>query len=180
MKYGYNNKENNINTEINLRVNDMIRIREVRLVSEDGKQLGIYQTNIAKQMAEELGLDLIEINPNARPPVCKLMDYGKYKFNLQKREKEIKKSQHEIITKNIQFHPNTQLHDYTYRLKQAQEFISKGYRVRASILFRGREINYVNQGRGMIDKMIEDMKTISTVEQFDMENRTMFVIFKPN
>ena len=158
----------------------MIRIREVRVVAEDGRQLGVFPTYNAKLMAEELGVDLIEINPNARPPVCKLMDYGKYKFQIQKREKEMKKSQHEIVTKNIQFHPNTQIHDYTYRLKQAQDFISKGYRVRASILFRGREINYVNEGRSMIDKMIEDMKPISTVEQFDMENRTMFVIFKPN
>lgn len=157
----------------------MIRVREVRLVDVEGKQLGIYPTYTARQMAEDYGLDLIEINPTARPPVCKLMSYGKYKFDLKKRDKEIQQAQHKIVVKQINFHPNTQEHDYSYRLEQAKEFISKGWKVKATVKFRGREMNFLDNGKAILDTMVTDLNSVATVEVYDMENKVMFVVFKP-
>ena len=129
-------------------------------------------------MAKEHGVDLVEINPNVRPPVCKLMDFGKYRFEQKKKEKASKAAQHTVSIKQIGFHPNTQDHDYAYRLKQAREFISEGHKVKACVQFRGREINFKANGQAILDKMILDLKDIAVVEANKMEDRTMFVLFR--
>lgn len=130
-------------------------------------------------MASERGYDLVEVSPNARPPVCKLMDFGKYKFELKKKEKIAKASQHVVNVKQIGFHPNTQFHDYSYRLEQAKEFLKDGNKVKAFVQFRGREMNHLSNGKEILDKMIADLNGIGAVEVNEMENKTMFVLFKP-
>jgi len=162
-----------------IRVNDDIRVREIRLIDENGNQIGIVPTTSAKQEASSLGLDLVEINPNARPPVCKMMNFGKYKFELKKKEKEAKSRQKVVELKQINFHPNTQYHDYTYRLEQAKGFIKSGNKVKATVTFRGREMNFLSNGKEILDKMTTDLKEVATVEVNEMEGKQMFVVFRP-
>jgi len=162
------------------RVNDMIRIPEVRLVGEDGQQIGVVPTHIAKQMAQEQGLDLVEVAPMARPPVCRIMDFGKYRFELAKKEKLSKAKQHIVKVKEIKFHPRTDSNDYDYRLKHALEFLDKGWKVKASVMFRGREMAHMDYGRRLLDQMVRDLDGIAVVEQQPvMEGRTMGLLLAP-
>lgn len=162
------------------RVNDMIRIPEVRLVGADGQQIGVVPTHIAKQMAHEQGLDLVEVAPMARPPVCRIMDFGKYRFELAKKEKASKAKQHVVKVKEIKFHPRTDSNDYDYRLKHALEFLDKGWKVKASVMFRGREMAHMDYGRRLLDQMVKDLEGIAVVEQQpSMEGRTMGLLLAP-
>ncbi len=168
-------------TENRTRVNDMIRIPEVRLVGADAQQIGVVPTHIAKQMAQEQGLDLVEVAPMARPPVCRIMDFGKYRFELTKKEKASKAKQHVVKVKEIKFHPRTDKNDYEYRLKHAIEFLDKGWKIKASVLFRGREMAHMDYGRRLLDQMVRDLEEIAIVEQSpSMEGRSLGLLLAPS
>jgi len=168
-------------TENRTRVNDMIRIPEVRLVGADAQQIGVVPTHIAKQMAQEQGLDLVEVAPMARPPVCRIMDFGKYRFEIAKKDKASKAKQHIVKVKEIKFHPRTDDNDYEYRVKHAIEFLEKGWKVKASVLFRGREMAHMDYGRRLLDQMVKDLDEIAVVEQSPtMEGRTLGLLLAPS
>lgn len=168
-------------TENRTRVNDMIRIPEVRLVGADAQQIGVVPTHIAKQMAQEQGLDLVEVAPMARPPVCRIMDFGKYRFEIAKKDKASKAKQHIVKVKEIKFHPRTDDNDYEYRVKHAIEFLEKGWKVKASVLFRGREMAHMDYGRRLLDQMVKDLEEIAVVEQSpSMEGRSLGLLLAPS
>lgn len=135
----------------------------------------------ALKIAEQQGLDLIEIVPNANPPVCKIMDYGKYRYEQSKREKIQKKHQHVTHVKEIRFHPNTDTHDFEFKARHAREFLSNGDKVKATVIFKGREITYQDQGKELLDRLAEKLSDIARIEQeATMEGRQMVAIFVPD
>jgi translation initiation factor IF-3 len=148
-----------------LRVNQRIRIREVRLINDQGEQVGIVPTVDALRMASEQGLDLVEISPTARPPVCKLMDYGKFKYESEKREKEAKKKQHVVITKEIKLRPKIGKHDMEIKSRHIQEFLADGCKVRVTMLFRGREMAHQEIGRQLVTTLLASLVEHSIMEQ---------------
>ncbi|OGN62019.1 MAG: translation initiation factor IF-3 [Chlamydiae bacterium RIFCSPHIGHO2_12_FULL_27_8] len=147
-----------------LRINRQIRADKVRLISEDGSQLGVVSVREALAMAEEADLDLVEIAPNAEPPVCKIINFSKFRYQQIKKEKESKKSQHQVKIKEIKFKPNIDTHDFLTKEKHAREFIEKGYKVRISCVFKGREMLHTQLGENVVKKLIEDLKDIAIVE----------------
>ena len=165
--------------ENSLRINNDIRVPKVRLVGENVEQ-GIYDTNYAKKLAEELGLDLVEISPNAAPPVCKILDYQKYVYQQKKRAKEMKANSKQIEIKEIRFTPNTDEHDFDFKVKHAQEFLKSGNKVKASIFFKGRMINYTEQGEKLLLKFAIDCKEFGKAESMPkMEGKRMYMILSP-
>lgn len=169
------------NQENRTRVNDMIRIHEVRLVGVDGQQIGVVPTHEAKRMAQELGLDLVEVAPMARPPVCRIMDYGKFRFEEAKKDRQSKAKQHIVKVKELKFHPRTGTHDYDYRFKQALEFLEEGNKVKATVVFRGREMAHMDYGRRILDRMIKELAEHAVVEQHpNMEGRALSALFAPS
>jgi translation initiation factor IF-3 len=136
----------------------------VRVIDKDGEQLGVLPLIEAMSRAEQAGLDLVEIAPNAEPPVCKIVDYGKFRYQLTKKEKESKKSQHQVKVKEIKLKPNTDEHDIQTKLKHAREFLVKGNKVRITCVFRGREMMHPEFGERIIHKMIEDLSDVATPE----------------
>lgn len=159
------------------RINDQIKIPRVYLIDQSGVKIGIVDNYVAKSLAKDSGLDLVEINPNAKPPVCKILDFGKYCYEVEKRAKENKQAI--VKTKEIQFHPGIQDHDYSYRLVQAKEFLEKGNRVKASIVFRGREVNYFSKGEELMNRFISDLTGLGIVEQNSVfEGKTLSVILR--
>lgn len=160
------------------RINDQIRVPNVRLIDRDGKQLGVVSNYHAKLLANEADLDLVEISPNANPPVCKIMDFGKYRYEQEKKAKEEKAKQIVVKLKEIQFHPNIQLHDYSYRLKQAKEFITEGNKVKACVNYRGREINYISKGEDILKKFVEDLKEMAVVENQSFEGKCLSITLR--
>jgi len=165
--------------ENSLRINNDIRVPKVRLVGENVEQ-GIYDTNYAKKLAEELGLDLVEISPNAAPPVCKILDYQKYLYQQKKRAKEMKANSKQIEIKEIRFTPNTDEHDFDFKVKHAQEFLKSGNKVKASIFFKGRMINYTEQGEKLLLKFAIDCEEFGKAESMPkMEGKRMYMILSP-
>jgi len=146
------------------RSNNRITSPDVQVISSDGDNLGILNTTEAIRKAKEEGLDLIEIAPNANPPVCKIMDMGKYKYDAQKKANKAKKKQKKIELKEIKLRPVTEVHDYTFKIKNAQKFISKGDKVKFTIKFKGRELQHSHLGNELMDKIKLDMKEIGRVE----------------
>ncbi len=156
----------------------MIRVPSVRLIGAEGEQIGIVNTRDALVMAQEAALDLIEISPTAQPPVCKIGDFGKYKYELTKKQKDAKKKQHIVHLKELKMHPKTEQNDYNYRIKHAKEFLADGDRVRITIVFKGREMAYLEFGRRLLDKAAQDLADIADIEvNASMEGRNMFSIF---
>ena len=147
-----------------MRINRQIRAHKVRVISKDGKQVGILTLIDAQKLADEDELDLVEIAPNASPPVCKIIDYGKYKYQQIKKEKESRKAQHQVKIKEIKFKPNIDTHDFLTKEKHAKEFIEKGYKVRITCTFRGREMLHVERGEKVIKRLVDDLKDIAVVE----------------
>jgi len=147
-----------------LRINRQIRADKVRVISKEGKQIGVITLSEALKLADEDGLDLVEIAPNATPPVCKIIDYGKFKYQQIKKEKESRKAQHQVKVKEIKFKPNIDTHDFLTKEKHAKEFIEKGYKVRITCTFRGREMLHVERGEKVIKRLVEDLKEIAVVE----------------
>ena len=163
------------------RVNRKIRASEVQLITQDGDNIGVIPIGEALDRAREVGLDLIEVAPNLNPPVCKIIDYGKYKYELQKKASQAKKKQKIISLKELKMRPSTDTHDYDFKMKNAKKFISKGDKVKFTIRFKGREMEYRKAGYDLVDKIIEDTKDISKVEQkAKMEGRQMTLIIQPN
>lgn len=158
----------------------MIRVREVRVISPEGEQLGILPIEEALGLAQERDLDLVEVAPNERPPVCRIMDYGKYKYQQAKRSQEAKKRQKVIQIKEIKMRPKTEEHDYQFKMRHAYHFLEEGNKVKVTLLFRGREMDHVELGQRMLDRIITDCKDVSTVEQHSrMEGRTLSLILAP-
>jgi translation initiation factor IF-3 len=163
------------------RVNDRIRAIEIRLIGADGENVGVVSPARARQMAEDAGLDLVEISPNANPPVCKIMDFGKFKYEQQKRESEAKKKQKTIEVKEVKFRPNTDTHDYEVKMRNVYKFLENGDKVKVTLRFRGREMAHQNLGRELLERVAEDTKEIGKVENFPrMEGRQMVMMIGPS
>ena len=162
------------------RSNNRINSPEVQVIASNGENLGILNTNEAIAMAKEEGLDLIEIAPNAKPPVCKIIDMGKYKYDAQKKANKAKKKQKKIELKEIKLRPVTETHDYQFKIKNAQKFISKGDKVKFTIRFKGRELQHSHLGNELMNKIKEDMQDIGKVEldpKFD--GKQMIMVIQP-
>ena len=147
-----------------MRINRQIRAAKVRVIDKDGSQVGIISNLEALRLAENAGLDLVEIAPNAEPPVCKIIDYGKYRYQITKKEKEGKKTQHQVKVKEIKVKPNTDEHDLQFKLKRAREFVEKGNKVRLTCTFRGREHAHPEFGEKVLRRMIDELSDIATPE----------------
>ena len=162
------------------RSNNRISSPEVQVIGSDGENLGVISTNEAISMARNQGLDLIEIAPNANPPVCKIMDMGKYKYDAQKKANKAKKKQKKIEIKEIKLRPVTEIHDYTFKIKNAQKFLSKGDKVKFTIKFKGRELQHSNLGDDLMKKIKTDMETLGKVElQPKFDGKQMIMIIQP-
>ena len=158
--------------------NNRINSPEVQVIASNGENLGILNTNEAISMAKEEGLDLIEIAPNAKPPVCKIIDIGKYKYDAQKKANQAKKKQKKIEVKEIKLRPVTETHDYQFKIKNAQKFISKGDKVKFTIRFKGRELQHSHLGQELMEKIKVDMQEVGKVEldpRFDGKLITMVI-----
>ena len=161
-------------------VNNGIRAKEVRLIDQNGEQLGVKTKEEALRMAEEADLDLVLVAPKARPAVARIMDYGKYRFEMQKKEREARKNQKTVAVKEIRLSPTIDTNDFNVKLGRVRKFIEKGDKVRVSLRFRGRAITHKDIGRDMIEKMAEETKDIATVVQRPkMEGRSMFLTLAP-
>jgi len=146
------------------KANNRINSPEVQVIASTGENLGIISTNKAISMAKEEGLDLIEISPNANPPVCKIIDIGKYKYDLQKKANKAKKKQKIINLKEIKLRPVTEIHDYNFKIKNAQKFLAKGDKVKFTVQFRGREMQHTSLGYDLMKRIIKDTSTLGKVE----------------
>ena len=150
------------------------------MVDQNEKKVGVVPTEQAKQMAEDANLDLVEIVPNAKPPVCKILDYGKYKFDMEKKARDAKKHQHVIKTKEIRLQPKIDKHDYDFKLNHVIEFLNKGNKVKITIRFRGRQMAYTYIGDEVLQRFVEDLKDVGTIESKpNMEGRTLSMIVAP-
>jgi translation initiation factor IF-3 len=161
-------------------VNRRIRAPEVRLIDADGAQLGVYITSKALELAENQGLDLVEVSPNAKPPVCKIMDYGKYKYQQTKKLKESRKHQAVVILKEVKFRPNTDDHDLDFKIRNIQRFLEEGHKVKATVVFRGREMSYREGGKKVLEFVLDQTKEKAALEiPPKMEGRQMMMILTP-
>lgn len=161
------------------RINEDIRISPIRLVKDDGEQL-VIETHKALQMAKEAELDLVEVSPNAKPPVCRIMNYGKFRFEQVKRAKAAKAKQHIVKVKEIKLHPKTALNDYQYRMEQAKNFLKSGMKVRLVMQFRGREMAHMDYGRRLMDQARIDLAESGDLEMdARVEGNTMASIYAP-
>ena len=159
-------------------INGQIRDREVRVIGTDGEQLGVMSARDAQKLADEAELDLIKIAPKAKPPVCKIMDYGKFRYEQQKREKEAKKKQHVVETKEIRLSPNVEMNDLKTKANNARKFITNGDKVKVTLRFRGREMAHIGSSAHVLDdfaKMLEDIAQVSKAAKLEGRNMTMFL-----
>ena len=162
------------------RSNNRITSPEVQVINSDGENLGVLNLQEAISKAKDENLDLIEIAPNARPPVCKIMDMGKYKYDQQKKLNKAKKKQKKIELKEIKLRPVTEVHDYTFKIKNAQKFLSKGDKVKFTIRFKGREMQHTKLGNDLMEKIKIDMETIDKVElQPKFDGKQMIMVIQP-
>lgn len=159
------------------RINEEIRAREVRVVSSDNEQLGIMSVRDALAMAEDRHLDLVEVAPNGKPPVCRIMDFGKYRYEQQKREKEAKKKQKVLTLKEVKLRPNIEDHDFYVKMKAAQRFLEDGNKVKVTIMFRGRELSHPELGEKLLHRFASELQEQATVEKpAKLEGRNMAMI----
>ena len=162
------------------RINDRIRSSEVQVINSDGKNLGTLPTKEAIDIAKQEGLDLIEISPNASPPVCKIIDIGKYKYDLQKKTNKAKKKQKIVNLKEIKLRPVTEIHDYTFKIKNANKFLEKGDKVKFTVRFKGREMQHTNLGHELMKRIINDTANVGKVEvNPKFEGRQIIMIIQP-
>lgn len=161
-------------------MNEKIRAPEIRLIGAEGENVGVVTPERAMSLAEEAGLDLVEISPNATPPVCKIMDFGKFKYEQQKRENEARKKQKTIDIKEVKFRPNTDKGDYDVKMRNVTRFLEDGDKVKITLRFRGREMAHQNIGRELLERVAEDTKDLGRVENFPkMEGRQMVMLIGP-
>ena len=161
-------------------INERIRAREVRLIDESGGQLGVMATNEALKIAKERELDLVEVSPKATPPVCKIMDYGKYKYQIAKKAQEAKKKQATVQIKEMKLGLKIEEHDLSFKLKHLREFLEDGNKTKIIIMFRGREVLHRDKGEGLAAKVIEALKDVGQVEQKPrFDGRNIIIVFAP-
>ena len=171
------NLDGGYTTISDLMINEQIRDREVRLVSESGEQLGIMSARDAYLKAQEAGLDLVKIAPMAKPPVCKIIDYGKYRYEMARKEKEARKKQKTIEIKEVRLSPNIDTNDLNTKVGAARKFISKGDKVKVTLRFRGREMAHMNSSRHILDEFAESLSDIAVIENAPkVEGRTMTIV----
>jgi translation initiation factor IF-3 len=164
-------------TEPRVRINDRIRVREIRVIDDAGQQLGIMTPQQALVIARQKGLDLVEISPTAVPPVCRIMDYGRYQYTEQKRARQAKKHQRVIEVKEIKFRPKVDEHDYQFKKKHIERFLADGDKVKATIFFRGREMAHPEIGRRILERLIRELSDVAVAETIPrMEGNTMHTI----
>ena len=170
-----------INIKQDQLINEQIRFREVQVIDNEGNKLGKMSTNDAIGLAMDKNLDLVLVSSNPENPVCKLMDYGKYKFEQAKREKESKKKQKTFELKELRVTPNIEEHDFNFKVKNAKKFLADGNKVKITVRFRGRELNYVKLGEQVLNKFAEELSEESTLEKKPLlEGKNMFIILAPN
>ena len=161
--------------------NHRIKSIDVQVINSSGENLGILPLKKAIDTAKQEGLDLIEISPNAKPPVCKIMDMGKYKYDMQKKANKAKKNQKIAALKELKLRPGTEIHDYNFKIKNAKKFLQKGDKVKFTVRFKGREMQHVQLGKDLMNRIIEDTKEIGRVEvNPKFEGRQMIMIIHPN
>ena len=162
------------------RTNNRITSSEVQVIARDGENLGILNLNDAINRAKDDGLDLIEIAPNAKPPVCKIMDMGKFKYDAQKKANKAKKKQKKIDLKEIKLRPVTEVHDYSFKIKNAQKFLTKGDKVKFTIRFKGRELQHTHLGNELMEKIKTDMSSVGKIElQPKFDGKQMIMVIQP-
>ena len=162
------------------KANERIRALDVQVIGSDGSNLGAMPLNKAIEIAKQEGLDLIEISPNANPPVCKIMDMGKYKYDLQKKANLAKKKQKVISLKELKLRPGTEIHDYNFKLKNAKKFLTKGDKVKFTVRFKGREMQHIQLGKDLMNRIIEDTKELGKIETHPkFEGKQMIMIIQP-
>ena len=164
-------------------INEQIRDKEVRVIGAEGNQLGVMSIKEARDAAEEAGLDLVRVSPNAKPPVCKIIDYGKFRYEISRKEKEAKKKQKVVEIKEVRLSPNIDDNDLNTKVNQARKFLTKGNRVKVTLRFRGRELAYVNQNKSILDDFAEKLADVSVVDKqakFEGRSMTMFLAAKTN
>ena len=163
-----------------LRVNDRIRISPIRLITEDGEQVGIIATDEARAIADERGLDLVEVAPNSRPPVCRIMDYGKYKYEQARKAREAKRKQHVIHIKEIKLRPKIEEHDFGFKMRHALRFLEEGDKVKFTLRFRGRENTHPELGERVLNRVKETVDELAVVEaDIRREGRVMTMVVAP-
>jgi translation initiation factor IF-3 len=162
------------------RINDRIRVREVRLIDEEGGQLGVVPILDALRMARERGLDLVEVAPNAVPPVCRILDYGKFKYEQSKKEREARKHQHNVVLREIRMKAKIDDHDIDFKTRTVEKLLKEGDKVKVTVMFRGREMAHPQIGRALLDRVYERVKDMSVIEKpASMEGRHMTMILAP-
>jgi translation initiation factor IF-3 len=163
-----------------VRVNQQIRVPQVRLISASGEQVGIVARDEALRMAEEQGLDLVEVAPQSKPPVCRILDYGKYKYELSKRAKMARKKHHFMHLKEVKLRPKIEEHDFQFKLNHARKFLESGNKVKFTVYFRGREITHKEFGNKLLDRMAEELKDVASIERpTKLEGRNMAMTMIP-
>lgn len=162
------------------RLNEAIRVKECRLIAYDGSQLGIYPIEQAQRIADNEGYDLVEIAPQAQPTVCRIMDYGKFKYDQAIKAKQARKNQSKIETKEMKFRPKIDIGDYTTKKKHVMRFLAAGSKVKITIMFRGREMSHPEQGLSILERLADDLKDVAVIEnQPKMEGRNMHMLIAP-
>ncbi len=162
-------------------MNDEIRVSPVRLIDDEGEQLGIVPIEDAREKARDRDLDLVEVAPEAKPPVVRLMDYGRYKYEQAKAEKEAKKKQHKVEVKEVKFRPKIEEHDFNFKTRHAREFIEEGNKVKVTIMFRYRELRRPEMGEELLDKIVEELDDVAQVQsRAGLEGRNMTMVLVPN
>lgn len=163
-----------------IRVNDQIRISPIRLIDADGEQVGIVSLDEARERATESGLDLVEVAPEARPPVCRLMDYGKYRYEEARRAREAKKKQHTMHVKEVKYRPGIEEHDYEFKTRHVRRFLSDGDKVKVTMMFRGRQLSHPELGLVVLERILSDVEDVGKIEsQPAREGRTMIMVLAP-
>jgi translation initiation factor IF-3 len=172
--------ENGAIKDQRVRVNDQIRISPIRLIDADGEQLGVVALEEAKERAAEAGLDLVEVAPGARPPVCRLMDYGKYKYEEARKAREAKKKQHTVQVKEVKYRPGIEDHDYEFKTRHVRRFLEDGDKVKVTMMFRGRQLSHPELGLEVLERVVEDVADLGKVEsQPTREGRSMIMMLSP-
>ena len=161
-------------------MNDQIRISPVRLIDDAGEQRGIVSIEEARELAEESGLDLVEVAPDARPPVVKLMDYGKFKYEQARAAREARKKQHQVQVKEVKFRPGIEEHDYRFKARHARRFLEEGDKVKVTMMFRGRQVTHPEIGEEILGRLAQELEDVAKVEQTPtLEGRTMTMVLQP-
>lgn len=164
-----------------MRVNKRIRAREVRVIDPEGRQLGIMPPELALKKATDAGLDLVEVSPEAAPPVCRIMDFGKFKYAQKKKNSEAKKNQVNTTIKEVKFRPKIEAHDYNFKIDRIRKFLGEGHKAKVTMMFRGREITHQDRARDIMRRIADDVKETGAVESFPkLEGRNMIMVVAPS